>query len=170
MHANHERRTHGDRTRLDGWHRLNVPLRALSCGGAGEQISKRLKRIPGVILADINPVTERATVVFDPNRCDPDRITEALATNGSASGIDAFATWQLELGQGQLRQPWGDLELSLQTIIGVREATVDPRTGTLIIRYAPGLSDIAAICRLIEQYLLTTTGEESWHSDHEPGI
>jgi copper chaperone CopZ len=154
MHTSHKRPRHGDRAHLNGQHRLDVPLRVLSCAETAGQIGALLERLPGVTLAEIDPATKRATILFDPTQCDPDQITHALETNRSAREVGAFVTWQFDVGDGTGPEPWRGHELTLETIIGVREATVDPRTATLTVRYAPGLTDVAAMRRLVNQHIL----------------
>ena len=46
--------------------RLEIGVGDLSCAGSAAPIASRIRRIPGVTEAVVNPITQRATITFDP--------------------------------------------------------------------------------------------------------
>ncbi|MFQ6114556.1 MAG: cation transporter, partial [bacterium] len=62
--------------------KLIVPIQGMSCASCIENIEKGLRGVEGVIQASVNFGTEKATVVFDPERVSPDRLVETIKEVG----------------------------------------------------------------------------------------
>ncbi len=71
--------------------RVTFPIYNLSCGGGGSlTIERTILRVDGVRNAYVNPATEMAYVEFDPSRCTPDVLTEAVERVGFHTGAPAI--------------------------------------------------------------------------------
>jgi hypothetical protein len=68
--------------------RATIQIRDPVCAGAGTSaIQSALMRIPGVLDAYVNPLTDIAYIDYDPTRCTPAELTKALAAEGLRSGV-----------------------------------------------------------------------------------
>lgn len=68
--------------------RITIPIEGLSCGGGGSLLVERaLTRVPGVVRAYVNPVTEMAYVEYDPARTNQERLAQAVERAGCGAGI-----------------------------------------------------------------------------------
>ena len=57
-------------------------ISGMSCSCEAKLIEKRLKILPGIESYEINPVSYRMKVTFDPNRADAKVIESAVAKTG----------------------------------------------------------------------------------------
>lgn len=63
--------------------RTTLPILDLGCGGGGTlAIERALERLPGVIRAAVNPLTEMAYVEYDPARVSNDEFRRAIERAG----------------------------------------------------------------------------------------
>lgn len=71
--------------------RTTLPIDDLGCGGGGTlAIERALEKLPGVIRASVNPLTEMAYVEYDPARVSRDDFYGAIERAGfhiNAPGI-----------------------------------------------------------------------------------
>jgi copper chaperone CopZ len=68
--------------------RVVVPLYDLSCGGGGVLLIERvLAHTPGVLFAYVNPATEMAYVLYDPEQVNLDDLVNAIERAGFRAGI-----------------------------------------------------------------------------------
>jgi hypothetical protein len=68
--------------------RLTIAIDGLACGGA-LSAEQALARLPGVIRAYVNPLTEMAYVEIDPTAASEDQIVAAVAGLGLQPGRPA---------------------------------------------------------------------------------
>jgi Cu+-exporting ATPase len=61
---------------------LDVPVLGMHCVACAARIEKALSEAPGVRQAGVNFATARATVGYDPNATDPDRLREVVRAQG----------------------------------------------------------------------------------------
>ncbi len=67
--------------------RVTFPIYDLSCGGGDIlTIERTILRVAGVRNAYVNPAMEMAYVEFDPSRCSPDDLAEAIELVGFHAG------------------------------------------------------------------------------------
>ncbi len=70
--------------------RITLPIYNLGCGGGGALIVERtLTKAAGVTQAYVNPATEMAYVVYDPELAQPDELAAAVAQAGFGPSISA---------------------------------------------------------------------------------
>ena len=59
--------------------RSTLPIYNLGCGGGGAlAIERALTKVPGVVQAYVNPLTEMAYVVYDPAQTSTDQLTRVI--------------------------------------------------------------------------------------------
>lgn len=67
--------------------RVTIPLYGLSFGGDDTPaVEQALYRVAGVRNAYASPATEMAYVEYDPDRCCPERLVEAIDSTGLRAG------------------------------------------------------------------------------------
>lgn len=67
--------------------RATLPIDDLGCGGGGTlTIERALAKLPGVIRASVNPLTEMAYVEYDPTRVSRDEFRRAIERAGFRVG------------------------------------------------------------------------------------
>jgi Cu+-exporting ATPase len=77
-------KTQDDSTRSE--ERCDLPLLRMHCAACAARIEKTLSKTPGVQDANVNFATARATVHYDPQRTDPEKLRDAVR----AAGYDAI--------------------------------------------------------------------------------
>lgn len=60
-----------------------VKVEGLYCEACPPRIKKAIEEVPGVIRADVELLTSRAIVYFDPSKTTPDRFVKAIDSAGS---------------------------------------------------------------------------------------
>src|SRR5579883_320555 len=65
---------------------VTLALEGMTCASCAMRIEKGLKKVPGVEEASVNLATERATVVYNPQETDIDRLVQKV----EAVGYHAF--------------------------------------------------------------------------------
>lgn len=81
-----------DQHRMAGhpFERITMPIYGLTCRSGGElTIERAILRVQGVRYAYVNPATEMAYVEYDPSRCAPENLIEAVEHIGFRAGIPA---------------------------------------------------------------------------------
>ena len=67
--------------------RTTVPIDDLGCGGGGTlAIERALEKLPGVVRASVNPLTEMAYVEYDPALVNRDAFRGAIERAGFHTG------------------------------------------------------------------------------------
>ena len=91
--AKPERATAAQRLELQ---RIELSVAGLSCAGDAAPLARWLEQLPGVREAMVNPVTERAVVVFDPGTVGIEAIIGVLEERGVDVGR-TVARWRLKV-------------------------------------------------------------------------
>lgn len=128
--------------------RLEVPIGGLACAGAAAPLAARIEQIRGVREATVNPVTERAVVVFDPGVTGVEQLVSAIEAQGVEVGRSR-ARWRLRVdgltGMSRIRR----LEMAVEQVRGVHAALVNPAASILTVEYTPRQTDVAAVREVV---------------------
>src|SRR5712691_11458369 len=62
--------------------RATFALEGMTCASCAMRIEKGLKKVPGVMDAQVNLATERATVTYDPAQTVPEQMIQKVETVG----------------------------------------------------------------------------------------
>lgn len=62
--------------------KVTLPIKGMSCASCAKRIEKTLKNTKGVIEANVNFATEKATVSFDPDRVSLEKLKELVESTG----------------------------------------------------------------------------------------
>ncbi len=147
QHGKASRRPDSDVQRLP-LQRLELPICGLACAGAAAPLAARLERFRGVREVTVNPVTERAAIVFDPGVTGVEQLIAAIEGCGHEVGR-SLSRWRLRVdgitGASRIRR----LERAVEQIPGVHAALVNPTVGTLTVEYTPRRTDVAAVREVV---------------------
>ncbi len=61
---------------------ITLPISGMTCASCAMTIENALKKVDGVISANVNIATEKATVEYDSEKVGVDRIKEAINSTG----------------------------------------------------------------------------------------
>ena len=156
-----------------------LSIDGMHCASCVSAVEKSLGRIEGVNEASVNLATERAQVVYDPEKVDISALTKAVASAGyeakavpagSNGGAEHSGSAAQEAGIGTYRIEGmhcascvSAVEKALQNLEGVSEANVNLATESARVSFDPLKVDASAISQAVENagYSLVTENEES---------
>ena len=130
--------------------RLEIGVGDLSCAGSAAPLAARIKRIPGVREAVVNPITQRATITFDPGAVGAEEIVHRIAETEGADVGRSIARWHLQIGGVTCGSCVERIERSVQAIPGVHNATVNVAADSLTVEYAPRRTDLGAVREAVQ--------------------
>ena len=121
-------------------HRLELSVVGLSCAGDAAPLAARLKRIPGVLDALVNPITEHAVVCIDPVVTDVSEIFEVLDQLGIAA-TGRLVRRHFEVPGGTCPHCGERLETALGRVDGIEAVVLNPDEGCVTVEYVPNRLD-----------------------------
>ncbi|HEX9105950.1 MAG TPA: heavy metal translocating P-type ATPase, partial [Longimicrobiales bacterium] len=121
---------------------LTFPVLGMSCAACASRIERTLGKAEGVDAASVNYGTERATVVFDPERTDAARLVESIREIGYDARVEEAALRIEGLEYAVSGEP---LERELRRVPGVLGAQVNLATDEARIRYLPEATEENAL-------------------------
>src|SRR5215213_6319524 len=69
-----------------------IPVSGMHCAGCSSRVQQVLESTPGVNAANVNLMTNSATVEYDPSTVDPERLVEAIRGTGYGAELPAATT------------------------------------------------------------------------------
>jgi Cu+-exporting ATPase len=128
--------------------RVSLPVNGMSCASCALRIEGALKKVDGVADAAVNFASENATVAFDPDRTDVDRLVAAIERTGYRVPPQ---TLRLRIGGMTCATCAGRIEKVLRRLPGVVSAQVNLASEVATVAFIPGTVDagelIAAVVR-----------------------
>jgi len=149
-----------------GLERLDLAVSGLDCAGAAAPLAARIRSIPGVGDAVVNPITERAVIQFDPGVVGAEELVHAIEAGIGAEVGRTAARWHLQVSGVSCASCASRIERALERVPGVMEATVNVAADSLTIDYAPRRTNLVQVRAAIraEGFELATpsrvTGDE----------
>ena len=125
--------------------RIELSVAGLACAGAAAPLAKHLQRVAGVREAMVNPITERAVVVFDPGVVDVQELVRHIEQEEGVEVGRSLARWHLKVDGVTCSSCVQRIERAVERVPGVHGATVNVATDTLTVEYTPRLTDLAAL-------------------------
>ncbi|MFV1986903.1 MAG: cation transporter [Gemmatimonadota bacterium] len=121
-------------------HRLELSVVGLSCAGDAAPVAARLKRIPGVLDALVNPITEHAVVCIDPALADVSEIFRVL--DGIGIGVTRrLVRRHFEVPGGTCPHCGERLEAALRRVDGIEAVVLNVDEGNATVEYVPNRLD-----------------------------
>lgn len=125
--------------------RLEIGVGDLSCAGSAAPMASRIRRIPGVTEAVVNPITQRATITFDPGAVGAEEIVHQLIETEGADVGRSIARWHLQVGGVTCGSCVARIERAVQAVPGVHNAIVNVAADSLTVEYAPRRTDLESV-------------------------
>lgn len=122
--------------------RVTFGVKGMTCASCAARIEKSLGKVPGVKEATVNLATEKATVLMEPRQVDLHSLRQAVESLGYHV---VETTVKLGLVGMTCANCAQKIERKLKRLPGVVEATVNFGTETALVRYIPGMVDVAAM-------------------------
>ncbi len=127
---------------------LKIDVEGMTCASCSTRVERGLKKLPGVVAADVNLAAERAELRFDPERIDPQRIVEAIAETGYTP---VEAEMDLAVEGMTCASCVGRVERALARTPGVLDVAVNPASGRAHVRYLPAMADPDTLAAAVAQ-------------------
>ncbi|HMU60996.1 MAG TPA: heavy metal translocating P-type ATPase [Gemmatimonadales bacterium] len=108
-------------------------------------MASRIRRIPGVTEAVVNPITQRATITFDPGAVGAEEIVHQLIETEGADVGRSIARWHLQVGGVTCGSCVARIERAVQAVPGVHNAIVNVAADSLTVEYAPRRTDLESV-------------------------
>ena len=140
--------TTGFNPNLTGPLQLEMSIAGLSCSSCVTTIEHSLQSLPGVREAEVNYALSRARVTYDPQAVGVSDMVRAVKKAGYSVGVSEMRARIVPgLHCGSCVSL---IEEALHGVPGVLEATVNPGTDTVLVRYVTGQVDFAAMQAALE--------------------
>ena len=121
---------------------ITMPITGMTCAACVVHVGNALREVDGVMDAEVNLATERATVRLDPGMANPDDLMKAVESAGYGAAPETIT---LSLGGMTCAACVGHIEKALNSVTGVVQANVNLATERASIEYFPATTDLNAL-------------------------
>ncbi|MDW8318216.1 MAG: heavy metal translocating P-type ATPase [Anaerolineae bacterium] len=128
--------------------RLTIPVTGMTCSNCSNTVARSLKRVNGVLEANVNFANERAEVIYDPAVVQPLQLIETI--EGAGYGV-AEAVVDLPIAGMTCANCAATVERSLRRLEGVLEANVNFAAERAHVRYLPTVVSLADLKRAVHE-------------------
>lgn len=125
-----------------------LQITGMTCAACAARIEKSLKKLDGVVDANVNLALERATVDYDPDKLDLEAIERKIEQLGYGT---VKAAVELQIGGMTCAACAARIEKGLTRMPGVRKATVNLALETAHVEYSPAAVDVRELIGKVEQ-------------------
>ena len=132
---------------------LSVP--GMDCASCAGKVESSVSRLDGVAGIDARPTTGRLRVTYDGGRTDADAVVERVeaagyeVADGGGAGDDGGSI-RLSVPSMDCASCAGKVANALDGVAGVEEYETLPTTGTVVVRFDPGRTDLDALVAAVE--------------------
>ncbi|BDG61501.1 heavy metal translocating P-type ATPase [Caldinitratiruptor microaerophilus] len=123
-------------------------ITGMTCASCATRIQNRLSHLEGVREASVNLATEKATVVFDPEAVDLDRMFRAVEELGYGVAREKVT---LNIRGMTCASCVARVEKRLSRLPGVQRAAVNLSTEKATVEFTPGLVDVEEMIRAVTE-------------------
>ena len=136
-----------------------LPIQGMTCASCVAHVEGALKDIDGVLSAQVNLATEKATVVYDPEQVGEEEFVKAVQETGYDVATDKVS---LPIGGMTCASCVAHVEGALAETPGVVSANVNLATEKASVEYIPTLTGLADFRRAVAEvgYEVLPTAEE----------
>ncbi len=124
----------------------SFPVTGMTCATCAGTIADSLNELEGVVKADVNLATERASVTFDPEKVDVAKMRRAVEDAGYGVIMNELT---LSIGGMSCASCVNTVEESVGELDGVLSASVNLVTEKLTVRYDPQRVRVAQIKKAV---------------------
>ncbi|WP_298817398.1 heavy metal translocating P-type ATPase [Chloroflexus sp.] len=146
---------------------LILPVTGMTCASCSTRVEKALRKTPGVLSAEVNLASEQALVRFDPAQTQPMALQAAIERAGYGVVTDEIT---LAITGMTCASCSARVEKALRKTPGVLSAEVNLASEQALVRYVPGMVDLAGLAKAVEQAgygVILPTAQEAETEDVE---
>lgn len=131
-----------------------LPITGMTCANCVATVERNVKKLDGIDEAVVNLVTEKATISFDPEKIDLNKISDRVTKSGYG-----IATSEILLLVPGLTDPGeaASLEEKIKRLEGVRNATVNLSSSRLLVSLIPTVLSRNELNQLIKGWGVDAT-------------
>ena len=127
---------------------ITIPISGMSCAACAARVEKGLHSLPGVSSANVNLVTGKGVVDYDPEQVEPRQIIERVVELGY---IVLAEKQELLISGMSCAACAARVEDRLKSLPGVQEAAVNLATNKATIKYIPDLITVSEMKKAIQE-------------------
>jgi Cu+-exporting ATPase len=145
-------------TKKEGGHRVIIPIRGMSCATCAVTIEKGLSGVEGVVDANVNFATEKATVTFDPGHVGLGDLTKTVKDLGYDAAVERITVPVRGMSCASCVEK---VQTALKNVPGVVKASVNFATEKATVEYITGQATIRDLAKAVHDagYELLETRE-----------
>lgn len=125
--------------------RINLAVSGMTCAACSARVEKVLRSLDGVIEANVNLATNKATVTFDSELLSPEQIVKTVSATGYKAQLADIARAEFRVGGMTCASCSAGLEKTLQRVPGVHQANVNLAAERASIHYDAAVTDVRAL-------------------------
>ncbi|MBL7183223.1 MAG: copper-translocating P-type ATPase [Anaerolineae bacterium] len=145
---------------------ITLPVTDMTCASCVSHVEGALKSAPGVVAANVNLATERATIQFDPEQV---KLADLVTTVRDVGYDVAVEKVTLPIGGMTCASCVNHVQRALSNVEGVLSANVNLATEKATVEYVPTLADLTDFKRAVADvgYEVLEIEEEVEGADEE---
>ncbi|NLY53782.1 MAG: copper-translocating P-type ATPase [Firmicutes bacterium] len=129
--------------------KLSLNVRGMTCAACSSRVEKSLRALDGVVEANVNLATEKATIVYDANEISPAAILQKVADIGYEADLSDLAKVEFRVGGMTCAACSARVERVLQRAPGVQQASVNLAAERATVHYDPATTNVADLQEVI---------------------
>lgn len=119
---------------------VTLPVQGMTCASCVAHVGRALKKVPGVVEANVNLATERATVQYDADKATLGAMVAAVADAGYTIPTEKVV---LPIGGMTCASCSANVERALKKLSGVVEASVNIATEKATVEFVSGVAGMS---------------------------
>jgi Cu+-exporting ATPase len=144
--------------------KTTIKISGMHCASCAQTIEKALKHEPGIISANVNIATEKATIEYDTDKINLKRISEVIKETGyepvDLPTSEKIKEVSLQITGMTCASCAATVEKALKNLKGVKAANVNIATEKATVKYSAGQVSILDLRKAVEDVGYGVAGEE----------
>jgi len=144
--------------------KTTIKISGMHCASCAQTIEKALKHEPGIISANVNIATEKATIEYDTDKINLKRIGEVVKKTGyepvDLPTSEKIKEVSLQITGMTCASCAATVEKALKNLKGVKAANVNIATEKATLKYSAGQVSILDLRKAVEDVGYGVAGEE----------
>ncbi len=129
--------------------KIQIPIKGMHCASCAKIIERSLKKSPGVIEANVNYATEKATITYDLKKINQTALNTIIKNTGY-SPVEQGTKIVLQIGGMTCVSCSNIIKKSLNKAKGVSQADINFATEKARISYDPSKTDTKKLIKVVE--------------------
>ncbi|HBK86097.1 MAG TPA: heavy metal translocating P-type ATPase, partial [Firmicutes bacterium] len=125
--------------------KLTLFVQGMTCAACSARVEKVLRNLDGVEEANVNLATNRATIIYDPDRLTPSHVIKSIGNAGYEAEFADLVTVEFRVTGMSCSACSARVEKVLQRSPGVHQASVNFATERATIAYDATVTSISAL-------------------------